>query len=245
MCPESREIGHGCGLGTGAFLGTRWTRLDRSNPTHLDRSKPIPVESEWRAATASMGIATASMSQTAYHDPGPMRPRSLTFASKGRVLGPGALLARLERGFGAIGAGPRDVAQRHRTLDYTIGWSLRLLPAVERAAFEQCSVFAGGFTDNLAAVHARAVATAESGAGGQRAAGRPRPRPALRAERPLPGGVRAARRRVRHGGAPAARTGRSTRARSRTRVRSATSRHSAVRHAHRHGAHARLSFPAT
>lgn len=67
-------------------------------------------------------------------------------ASRSRVLEPAALLRRLEGGLDALGAGPRDVAARHSTLAHAIDWSVRTLPGPPRSAFEQCAVFAGGFT---------------------------------------------------------------------------------------------------
>src|SRR6185437_13709612 len=67
-------------------------------------------------------------------------------AMRARVLGPAALRARIDGDLGTIGAGPRDAAERHRTLARVIDWSMALLSPVERRAFEQCAVFAGGFS---------------------------------------------------------------------------------------------------
>jgi predicted ATPase len=67
-------------------------------------------------------------------------------ATRGRVLDPAALLARLQRGFDVVSAGPRDAPERHRTLLGVIDWSFDLLSVAEQKAFAGAAVFAGGFT---------------------------------------------------------------------------------------------------
>ncbi len=59
-------------------------------------------------------------------------------------LGPAAVLARLREGLSLLG--PRDLPQRHQTMEATIAWSFDLLEPAERAVMESVSVFSGGFT---------------------------------------------------------------------------------------------------
>lgn len=54
----------------------------------------------------------------------------------------------------------RNIAERHRTLQAAIGWSVRLLPAALQAVFARLGVFAGGFTAHAA----QAVAAADEDA---------------------------------------------------------------------------------
>ncbi len=56
------------------------------------------------------------------------------------------LFSRLEAQPGILDSSRRDVPDRHRTLQATIGWSYELLDQSERALFRQLSVFAGGCT---------------------------------------------------------------------------------------------------
>ncbi|APR79064.1 Transcriptional regulator, LuxR family protein [Minicystis rosea] len=64
-------------------------------------------------------------------------------ARRSRLLSPAELLERLTRGHDVLAAGPRDAAGRHRTLARAIDLSVQLLAPTMRAAFAQCSVFAG------------------------------------------------------------------------------------------------------
>lgn len=64
---------------------------------------------------------------------------------------PGELLGLLEERLGWLTDGPRNVAERHRSLRNTIAWSHGLLSPDERAALRRLAVFAGGF-DYAAAV---------------------------------------------------------------------------------------------
>ncbi len=52
----------------------------------------------------------------------------------------------LEHRFELLRASVRDVPERHRTLERTIGWSWDLLNEAERRALAECSVFRDGFT---------------------------------------------------------------------------------------------------
>jgi len=65
---------------------------------------------------------------------------------------PSALLRDLDRDLHALPAGPDDAPARHRTLHAAIAWSYDRLCPVERRAFAQLGVFAGGGT--MAAVEA-------------------------------------------------------------------------------------------
>jgi predicted ATPase/DNA-binding SARP family transcriptional activator len=60
------------------------------------------------------------------------------------------LEARLRRTFAELGAGPRDVPARQRTLDATIEWSYNLLGDQSQAALLRFAVFAGGATAEAA-----------------------------------------------------------------------------------------------
>ncbi|NUP10291.1 MAG: AAA family ATPase [Polyangiaceae bacterium] len=65
-------------------------------------------------------------------------------ASRCRVFGPAALLARLDESFAVLGrTGARR--DRERTLMGAIAWSWALLEPVEREALSQCALFRGGF----------------------------------------------------------------------------------------------------
>src|SRR4051794_5842869 len=66
------------------------------------------------------------------------------------VLPPRALLRRLDQRFELLAAGPRDLAERQRTLRATIDWSHDLLAKPEQTLLRRLAVFAGGST--LAAV---------------------------------------------------------------------------------------------
>jgi predicted ATPase len=65
-------------------------------------------------------------------------------AAQSRVMGPAALLSRLDRALEAGGA--RDLPERQRTMRATLDWSYDLLREPEKELFTRLSVFAGGFT---------------------------------------------------------------------------------------------------
>ncbi|WP_377641838.1 ATP-binding protein [Oryzobacter terrae] len=83
-------------------------------------------------------------------------PLALELAAAGsRVLSPGALLARLEhRGADpGLGAGPRDLPDRQRTMTAVLDWSIDLLEPEEADLLARLSVFSGGFSlDSVEAV---------------------------------------------------------------------------------------------
>jgi predicted ATPase len=66
-------------------------------------------------------------------------------AARVRLFPPAALLRRLGERLELL-AGGADRPERHRTLQTTIGWSVRLLSPRDRALFARLSVFAGGCT---------------------------------------------------------------------------------------------------
>lgn len=67
-------------------------------------------------------------------------------AARVKLLGPEAILDRLERRLPFLTQGARDLPDRQRTLRAAIAWSSELLSDEEHSAFEALSVFAGGFT---------------------------------------------------------------------------------------------------
>ncbi|MDX6599013.1 MAG: hypothetical protein QOE87_2900, partial [Gaiellales bacterium] len=71
-------------------------------------------------------------------------------AARVKVLGPQALLARLEQRLPVLTGGPRDMPHRQRTLRATIDWSYKLLQATEQDLFTRLAVFVGGFTPEAA-----------------------------------------------------------------------------------------------
>ncbi|MGH2724227.1 MAG: ATP-binding protein [Actinomycetota bacterium] len=61
-----------------------------------------------------------------------------------RLLTPQEIVSRLDSRLGALGAGPRNLPERQRTLRRTIEWSHDLLSPVGRTLFARLSVFAAG-----------------------------------------------------------------------------------------------------
>jgi predicted ATPase/DNA-binding SARP family transcriptional activator len=66
-------------------------------------------------------------------------------AARVRSLAPDDLVARLDQRFKLLTRGSGNSFERHQTLRTTIDWSYDLLTDQERAAFNQLSIFAGGF----------------------------------------------------------------------------------------------------
>ncbi len=73
-------------------------------------------------------------------------------AARIKLLGPTALLARLDRALPLLVDGARDLPERQQTLRRTVAWSYDLLTAKEQQLFRRLAVFAGGWT--LAAAEA-------------------------------------------------------------------------------------------
>ena len=71
-------------------------------------------------------------------------------AARIRTMSPSSLLARLDRSLELLTGGPRDLADRQRTLRAAISWSYELLDEDERKLFSRLGVFAGGFTQDAA-----------------------------------------------------------------------------------------------
>jgi predicted ATPase len=67
-------------------------------------------------------------------------------AGRVRVASPAQILQRLEQRLALLTGGPRDLADRQRTLRATIAWSHDLLGPEEQRLFARLSVFRGGCT---------------------------------------------------------------------------------------------------
>lgn len=78
-------------------------------------------------------------------------------AARAKLLGPQALLARLEYRLVLLSGGARDLPERQRTLRDTIAWSYELLAPSEQRLFRRLAVFAGGCTLAAAEVVGRGV----------------------------------------------------------------------------------------
>ncbi|WP_207010875.1 ATP-binding protein [Nocardioides aromaticivorans] len=77
-------------------------------------------------------------------------PLALELAAAGiRLLPPAALLARLAQH--AAPPGPRDLAERQRTMGAALDWSLDLVTPSDAAVFERLATFTGSFTVDAAA----------------------------------------------------------------------------------------------
>jgi predicted ATPase/DNA-binding SARP family transcriptional activator len=72
-------------------------------------------------------------------------------ATRVRSLSPQEIADRLERRLQFLRSARRVRDERHRTLASVVDWSYRLLTALERRVFEQCSVFMGAFSLDAAA----------------------------------------------------------------------------------------------
>jgi predicted ATPase len=66
-------------------------------------------------------------------------------AARIKLLGPDAILARLEHQLDVLAAGSRDLPERQQTLRGAIAWSYELLDEGGRRLFDRLSVFVGGF----------------------------------------------------------------------------------------------------
>ena len=71
-------------------------------------------------------------------------------AGRARDLAPADLLAALARPLELAAAGPRDVAERQRTMHAAIEWSWELLADGDRRLFEDLAIFAGGWDTEAA-----------------------------------------------------------------------------------------------
>ncbi len=67
-------------------------------------------------------------------------------APRAELLGPQALLRRLERGLPLLLGGAADLPGRQQTLQRTLAWSYDLLEPVEQTLLRRLAVFAGGWT---------------------------------------------------------------------------------------------------
>jgi predicted ATPase/class 3 adenylate cyclase len=66
-------------------------------------------------------------------------------AARTKLLGPEALLERLDSALPLLTGGARDAPERQRTLRATIEWSYDLLDAAAQSSFARLAVFAGSF----------------------------------------------------------------------------------------------------
>ena len=80
-------------------------------------------------------------------------------AARLKLLGPTALLARLDRALPLLVGGPRDLPERQQTMRQTVAWSYDLLTAQEQQLFRRLAVFTGGWS--LAAAEAVCQETGE------------------------------------------------------------------------------------
>ena len=78
-------------------------------------------------------------------------------AARAKLLGPDAILARLERSLDLLTRGPRDLPARQRTMRSTIQWSYDLLDETEQRVFRSLCVFVGGCRLEAAAAVADAA----------------------------------------------------------------------------------------
>ena len=67
-------------------------------------------------------------------------------AARIKLLPPQALAARLDQRLSVLTGGARDLPERQRTLENTLGWSFDLLSADEQTLFVRLGVFAGPFS---------------------------------------------------------------------------------------------------
>jgi predicted ATPase/DNA-binding CsgD family transcriptional regulator len=67
-------------------------------------------------------------------------------AARAALLGPAAILSRLERHLPLPRTGGHDAPERHQTIRGAISWSYDLLSPEEQALFRSVGVFAGGWT---------------------------------------------------------------------------------------------------
>lgn len=88
-------------------------------------------------------------------------------AARCTVLTPVSMLARLGQRLPLLTGGPRDQPDRLRTMRDAITWSYDLLSPDEQALFRRLSVFAGGFTLDVAEVMLRPAETAGDPARGR------------------------------------------------------------------------------
>ena len=82
-------------------------------------------------------------------------------AARVSTLPPGELLARLDRSLGVLARGPRDLAERHRSLRAALDWTHALLEPGEQALLARLAAFAGPAP--LDAVEAMAGVAGERG----------------------------------------------------------------------------------
>src|SRR5215471_127272 len=81
-------------------------------------------------------------------------------AARVRLLSTDEIAERLEDRFTLLTSGSRTAPARQRTLEAAVNWSYELLSPAERRLFEDCAVFADGFS--MAGLAATTDATAES-----------------------------------------------------------------------------------
>lgn len=73
-------------------------------------------------------------------------------AARAKLLTPTAILGRLDEALPLLSGGPRDLPERQQTMRQAVAWSYDLLDEQEKTAFQNLSVFSGGFTLEAAEV---------------------------------------------------------------------------------------------
>ncbi|HEV2123091.1 MAG TPA: LuxR C-terminal-related transcriptional regulator [Chloroflexota bacterium] len=144
-------------------LRLRWERtlplgplpLPDPDPRHLP---PLPELAQVPAVALFLGRARAIQPQFALTAENAPAIASLCVrldglplaielvAARAALLGPAAILSRLERHLPLPHAGGLDAPERHQTIRGAISWSYDLLTAEERTVFCRAGVFAGGWT---------------------------------------------------------------------------------------------------
>ncbi len=102
-----------------------------------------------RAARPGISLPAEAVAEVVRHLDGLPLAVELA-AARVRVMSPAEISRRLTDRFTLLRGGPRDVPERHRTLEAVVDWSWNLLQPAERSAMRALSVFPDGFTIDAA-----------------------------------------------------------------------------------------------